>query len=99
MKQLILPFAVLLGLCVASPAGAANLAKRQVRQQARIHQGVAQGDLTRGEAVRLQKHQNRIHRSIRQDRLDGGGLTPLERKKANVRLDRQSGRIARARRQ
>lgn len=97
MKQVILPFAVLMGLCVAGPAGAANLAQRQLRQQARIHQGVTQGGLTRGEAVRLQKHRDRIHRSIRRDRRDGGGLTPLERWKANLKLDRQSRRIARAR--
>ena len=89
--------AAVLTLVTPGSADAANLVKRQARQQARIHQGVNQGDLTRGETARLQRSQNRIHRSIRQDRRDGAGLTPAERANANARLNQQSRRIHRAR--
>ncbi|HAX41508.1 MAG TPA: hypothetical protein PLF84_15720 [Bryobacteraceae bacterium] len=99
MKHFLLPAIAAAVLALATPAAAdaANLVKRQVRQQARIAHGVNQGDLSRGEAVRLQKSQNRIHRSIRRDRADGDGLSAAERAKANARLNRQSRRIHTAR--
>jgi hypothetical protein len=99
MKRYLLPAIAAAVLALATPAAAdaANLVQRQVRQQARIAQGVNQGHLSRGEAVRLQKSQNRINRSIRRDRADGPGLTAAERAKANARLNQQSRRIHRAR--
>jgi hypothetical protein len=97
MRYFILPLLAALGFALAAPADASSLAGRQARQQARIHQGVAQGDLTRGEAARLQRSQRRIHQSIRNDRVDGAGFTARERIKAHARLDQQSRRIARAR--
>jgi type IV secretory pathway VirJ component len=99
MKHFLLPAmaAAVLALSTPAAADAANLVKRQARQQARIAQGVNQGELSRAEAVRLQKSQSRINRSIRRDRADGPGLTTAERAKANARLDQQSLRIHRAR--
>lgn len=97
MKLVLVPVLAALALSFALPADAANVARRQARQEARIHQGVRQGDLTRGEARRLDRSQDRIRQSIRRDRADGRGLTRAERAKADARLDRQSGRIARAR--
>lgn len=99
MKHLLLSAlaAAVVALITPGSADAASLVKRQARQQTRIVQGVNQGDLTRGEAVRLQRSQNRIHRSIRRDRADGPGLTAAERAKANARLNQQSRRIHRAR--
>jgi hypothetical protein len=99
MKHILLPAIAAAILAFATPAAAdaASLVKRQARQQARIAQGVNQGELSRGEAVRLQKSQNRIRRSIRRDRADGQGLNAAERAKANARLNRQSRRIHTAR--
>lgn len=95
MKRHLLPAIAAAVLALATPAAAdaANLVNRQVRQQARIDQGVNQGQLSQGEAVRLQKSQNRIRRSIRRDCADGQGLNAAERAKANARLNRQSRRI------
>lgn len=98
MMKRILGLMIAAGLVFIPAAEAGNLAKRQARQRARITDGVRAGDLTRNEARSLRKSQSRIHRQIRRDRVDGLGLTPRERAKAERLLDRQSRRIARARR-
>jgi hypothetical protein len=69
---------------------------REVRQEARIHQGVRHGDLTRGEAMRLQAGERHIARLDRRAWADGR-LGPRERFRVNRALDRQSARIWRLR--
>lgn len=56
---------------------------RQVRQQKRLYNGAANGQLTGKEAARLQKQQVKLARKERQMRLSGNGMT----KKEAVRLE------------
>ncbi|MEP7365860.1 MAG: hypothetical protein ABI972_21610 [Acidobacteriota bacterium] len=71
------------------------IARHQAGNQARINQGVRSGELTRGEAARLQARDNAIQRTIRRDRIDGGGLSLAERRKIDRRQDALSRDIAR----
>jgi hypothetical protein len=84
-------------LFLAAPADAASLAGRQRNQVHRTRQGIASGQINRNEARILAGQQQRIHRQVVRDRRDGRGLTAGERARANRALDRQSGRIYRAR--
>ena len=75
--------------------GAGSSAKdRRKNQQKRIGQGVRNEELTKPEALRLQRNAARIHRQTAGDRKDGGVFTPRERAKAQRKLDRQSKGIA-----
>lgn len=87
--------AVVMGLFLATPALADGVARREVRQQQRIAQGVRSGALTPREAVRLQRQKARVHRQIARDRVDGGGFTAAERAKAHAKQDAMSRRIYR----
>ena len=91
MKTLARFAAALLALCLAVPAFAAGVDRRERRQQARIADGVASGELTPRETVRLERKQARIDRHIARDRADGGGLSPAER----ARIHRQQNRASR----
>ena len=91
----------LTAVCALTLAGPLSAAKaptarnRQVVQQKRIGHGVKSGELTKPEAVRLERNSARIHRSIRKDRVDQGVFTPRERAQAQRKLNRQSAAIAR----
>jgi hypothetical protein len=75
---------------------------RAERQQDRIAQGVASGQLTAGEASHLEKQEGNIHNEIRADRkANGGKLTSAERAQINhqqtqlshqIRKDKHNGR-------
>jgi len=67
---------------------------RQVRQHARIHQGVRSGELTRGEIHRLRAGQRHIRRVDRRTEFDGR-VTPRERMRLERLQDRQSRAIYR----
>jgi len=58
----------------ASPAETARADRRQVKQQARIVEGVKSDELTQAEAVRLQAQQVALKREKRQARADDGKL-------------------------
>ena len=75
-----------------------SVANRQKVQQKRINQGVESGELTKKEALRLEKNAAKIHRSIAKDRHDGGKFTVKERIKAQKRLNKQNRAIARQKR-
>jgi len=66
--------------------------QRQHNQQARIQQGVKSGELTRGEATRLQAEQRHIRREERRYKSDGE-LTPAERADLQRDLNRSSRHI------
>ncbi|MBI3181611.1 MAG: hypothetical protein HYZ28_05675 [Myxococcales bacterium] len=89
------PLAAALCVLVATPSFAASVAKREVRQQQRIARGVRSGQLTRAEAVSLERQEARLHRQIQRDRVDGGRFTLSERAKAQARQDRMSAKIYR----
>ncbi len=84
-------------LLVAGNARAEGpIAKRKVRQQARIAQGVRSGQLTAGETARIERHEAGLNREIRDMRQDNGGrLTPRERRKVNRQQNRLSREIYR----
>jgi hypothetical protein len=91
MKRLSMAvLAMVLGVSAAT--GAAEVDRRERRQQERIAQGVQSGQLTPGETARLERKEARIHREIERDRAaNGGTLTPAERR----RINRQQNRVSR----
>jgi len=96
MKKLI----VLCGLFVlaASVASAQtatpHVTKRQLRQQARIEQGVRSGELTPRETRRLELQQGKIQADKRKAKADGV-VTPAERAKLAREQNRASRTIYR----
>jgi len=82
--------AAMLGISLAG--GAAEVDRREQRQQERIAEGVESGQLTPRETARLERKEARIHREIQRDRAaNGGTLTPAERR----RINRQQNRVSR----
>ena len=67
---------------------------RQERQQQRIDQGVASGELTQREANRLERQQDRIQGMEEKAKADGV-VTKQERKQLNRAQNRASRNIAR----
>jgi hypothetical protein len=93
VKSISLAVAVVVGVMMAAPAQAARADRRQVKQQARIVQGVKSGELTKGEAVRLEAQHRALKQEIRQDRADDGHLDASERAKIERQQDRLNRRI------
>ncbi len=98
MKKLILPLLIVTGFVFASNDADAQTrtpraTKRQVNQQARIHHGVKNGDLTKKEAVGLQAQQRHINRTKRRAKADGT-VTRAERRQINRKQNRASRNIA-----
>ncbi|RLB14961.1 MAG: hypothetical protein DRG63_07660 [Deltaproteobacteria bacterium] len=73
---------------------AGRVVRRQVRQQKRIYQGVASGELTYRETRRLEREQVRIQRTKRRAWSDGQ-LTPRERVHLELMQDKASADIYR----
>jgi hypothetical protein len=68
--------------------------RRQANQQARIRQGIRSGELTRGEARRLEAREGRIQADKLIDK-SKGYVTPRERAQLNRELTRTSSAIYR----
>jgi hypothetical protein len=79
-------------MAVAAPAEA-RINERQGRQQHRIHNGVASGQLTPREVYRLERQQVHIARYEARSRADGPGLTGRERYRLEQMQDRASRNI------
>ncbi len=77
----------------ADPAATPGLDKRQARQQARIDQGVASGQLNAREANRLQKREAKLAADEQAAKADGV-VTKRERVRLHREADRDSARIA-----
>ena len=71
-----------------------RVTKRQLKQQARIEQGVKSGQLTAGETKRLELQQAKIQADKRKAKADGV-VTPAERAKLNREQNRASRKIYR----
>ncbi|MFN8624693.1 MAG: hypothetical protein U0587_01715 [Candidatus Binatia bacterium] len=87
----------LIGLALAVSATAAQagqVANREARQRARIHQGVASGQLTHGEAKALHHEQRHIE-NMREHALADGHLGPKEHARLDQAQDRASSDINR----
>lgn len=96
MKNAILLCALLvLGSAFASAQTATpHVTKRQLKQQARIEQGVKSGELTAGETKRLELQQAKITADKRKAKADGV-VTPAERAKLAREQNRASRKIYR----
>jgi hypothetical protein len=71
-----------------------RIERREARQDARIHQGVRTGELTRGEAHRLRAGERHIDRMEARAKSDGV-VTPRERARINRAQTQESRRIHR----
>ncbi len=68
-----------------------EIGQRKENQQDRIGNGIASGQLTAGEAARLETKESRLNGEIRDMREDNGGkLTPAEKRKVNRQQNRLS---------
>jgi len=87
-------------LCAHAQSGladaqAARVDNRQERQETRIEQGAASGELTRRETVRMEQQQRHINRLERRTEADGQ-VTGREALRVESAQDRASQRIFRA---
>ncbi len=97
MKRLtMIVMAVAIAVTVAGSAsaqpGTQRVERREWRQHQRIQRGVASGQLTARETVRLRQGQRHIRRMELRARADGR-VGPRERVRLHRALDRQSARI------
>jgi len=92
MKLLVAMIATLPITALASGPHGQSVNQRQHNQQARIHQGVTSGQITRPEAHRLQAEQRHIRREERAFRTDGH-LSRGERAHLRHDLNRSSRHI------
>ena len=84
-----------LGLALAAPAMAdTGIDQRQANQEQRIEQGIRSGQLTAGEAARLERGQARIERRERRALADGR-MDPRERRRIMQAQEVQSRHIYR----
>ena len=95
-KGLSLTAIFVLALGFATQTGWAGEVKaREGNQQDRIARGIDSGQLTAGEAARLEKGEQRIEAN-RQKALADGKITRRERRKLNRQENRESRRIFKA---
>jgi len=74
--------------------GTGEIAQRKENQQDRIGQGIQSGQLTAGEAARLEGKESALNQETRDMRaLDGGKLTPKDRAVVHQQQDRLSKQI------
>jgi hypothetical protein len=85
---------ILVVSALSSLAMAAEVDRREVRQQERIGQGVESGQLTPGETAHLEKQEQRIDNQVKAERAaNGGHRTAAERHQVNREQNRESRRI------
>ena len=92
--SLTLTLAALTATMAMAQSATPRINHRQVRQEARIHQGVRSGELTRGEALRLQAGERHIQRMKFRAKSDGA-VTPRERARIGRAQTQESRRIHR----
>jgi len=77
-----------------TPKKHATVRQRKLNQQARIHQGVKSGELTKHEAHNLEKKEHALNREERNMRkMDGGKLTKQDRKTLHQQQNQLSKQI------
>ena len=95
MKGRVLSLFIGVAVCATPALAAAGSINRiEHREQARIHQGIRSGELTRAEARRLEAQQARIRVNERFARADGN-LSLKEREKLHKELRHASRNIYR----
>jgi len=97
MKSLMKWFAVaaLVAAMVPVCGLAQSINDRERNQQQRIRQGIRGGELTRQEALRLEREQARIRFAEARARRSGGEFTPRERTRIQRELNQSSRHIRR----
>ena len=71
-----------------------EVGQRQANQNARINNGVNNGQLTKSQAHALHQEDKSIHNEIKADRAQNGGkLTPVEKKEVNHQQNQVSRQI------
>jgi hypothetical protein len=94
MKKGLVCVTALAALSVMAFGQAPTINQRQENQQARIDQGIKSGELTRGEANRLEAQQGRIEANKLVDKAkDGGKLTAKNRAQLTREQNRASANI------
>lgn len=74
-----------------------EVGKRTENQQDRIAQGIRSGQMTAGEAARVEKNEGNINKEIRNDRAaNGGKLTGAEKAQINRQQNKESRQIYRS---
>ena len=94
-KSISIASLIVIGALAIAPASfAGEVGRRQARQQARIAQGVASGQLTARETARLERQEAALQREkVSMRTLNGGTLTNGEKVLLNKQEDRLSHRI------
>ncbi len=99
MIALLAPFALAGSLILSTAAMAQSttpyINARQENQQTRIAQGVRSGELTAGEAARLERQEAKIQHQ-KYEAKKHGHLNKYERAKLNRKLNKESHKIYRA---
>jgi len=94
MKTLILSTVMTSMVAAGLMAQTSEVGQRKENQQQRIAQGVGSGQLTAGETANLEKKEAAINQEVKADRsLNGGKLTPQERKTVNAQQNQMSRKI------
>ena len=91
---LTLTLAALTAAMASAQTATPRIDRREARQEARIHQGVRSGELTRGEAMRLQRGERHINRMEGRAKADGV-VTLRERERIGRAQNIESRRIYR----
>ncbi|HZU51059.1 MAG TPA: hypothetical protein VE968_04205 [Sphingomicrobium sp.] len=96
MRKFILAAVAAITVGAAVPVAAQQIDQREHRQEQRIRQGEASGQLTRSEARRLQYREMRLHRLEARMRMrNGGRLAPWQRRRLQQMANRDSAAIYR----
>jgi len=94
MKKLIALTITGLLTATAFADGPKTIQERKHNQQARIHQGVKSGELTKGEAKHIEKQEHALNKEEREMRKENGGkLTAADRAKLNRQQNHMSKEI------
>lgn len=91
-KQVIATVLALLGTQAVFAQATPRVDRREARQEQRIEQGAASGQLTPKEAARLEKQQDRIEASEAQAKSDGK-VTAKERARLTAQQNKASRKI------
>jgi phage protein D len=94
MKKLILAGCFLIAFTIAHAQQTPGVDTRQQQQRTRIREGVASGELNRGEAAKLRAEQRHIRRAECRAKADGK-VTPTERAKLHRKQNRAGRDIRR----
>lgn len=96
MRKIILAAAAITVFGASMPATAQQIDQREHRQEQRIREGVASGQLTPAEAHRLHFLEMRLHRTEARMRWQNGGrLSRWERRRLQQMANRDSAAIYR----